>query len=585
MKIFLTALSLVIFSTLFSQPSGTRYELVKLKEVNTYYNEGSPIISPDGKTLYWFVDSHPNNTLGKEGTQDIWTSAKDDKGVWSAPKHLTSPFNQNKLNQVFNVLHDGTIFIRGTRSKNAVGFSLVSPSGSWKEIYVPELEKMNKGQFWGASISGDMKHMFLYFSEIAGSLRSDLYSSHLQPNGAWSKPMKIALSTNVDDFGPYISPDQKTLYFATDSPRQGRQGLIDIYKCTRLDETWNNWSPPINVGKPLNTSAEDDYFSMDEVGNVFVARSNSKQDGGNLDIFVLVPKDVHINLNGIVYNNKTKQIISGSAVEISLKEAKPVSLKSDVAGKFTTHLPETHEYAISALAAGFRPYSEKFPLPKINSDTTITVEIFLNQEAQPLVINGTVTNKKTGEPVDAKVVMNMRTDKSINFNPTTTDGAFTQGVPKTGLYIFTASKEGFLTTTDSLNYNDADITPMSKNIVMQPIEVGLVVKLKNIYFDFTLATLKKESFPELQKVVNFLNENKTVEIEIEGHTDSVGPDDRNQKLSQDRSQSVVNYLISKGISGDRLKAKGFGESKPIDTNDTDAGRANNRRVEFTVLKA
>ena len=76
-----------------------------------------------------------------------------------------------------------------------------------------------------------------------------------------------------------------------------------------------------------------------------------------------------------------------------------------------------------------------------------------------------------------------------------------------------------------------------------------------------------------------------MEIEIEGHTDSVGPDDRNQKLSQDRSQSVVNYLISKGISGDRLKAKGFGESKPIDTNDTDAGRANNRRVEFTVLKA
>ena len=81
-----------------------------------------------------------------------------------------------------------------------------------------------------------------------------------------------------------------------------------------------------------------------------------------------------------------------------------------------------------------------------------------------------------------------------------------------------------------------------------------------------------------------MNDNPTLEIEIEGHTDSVGPDDRNLTLSQGRSQSVVDYIVSKGISSDRLKAKGFGESKPIDTNDTDAGRANNRRVEFTVLK-
>ena len=271
MRKFFTLFVLFGSFQLYGQPTGSRYELVKLQEVNTYYNEGGPIISPDGKTLYFFVDGHPDNTLGSSGTQDIWMSKKDDAGVWSAPHHLTAPFNQNKLNQVFNVFEDGAILVRGTRNKNAVGFSLVSPSGTWKEVEVKDFQKMNKGQFWGASMSIDQKHMILYFSETSESLRSDLYTSHAMPDGSWSRPVKMAHSTNLDDFGPFISPDQKTLFFATDYPRPGRQGLIDIYKSQRLDDSWNNWGQPINVGKPLNTSAEDDYFSMDAAGDVFVA--------------------------------------------------------------------------------------------------------------------------------------------------------------------------------------------------------------------------------------------------------------------------------------------------------------------------
>jgi OmpA-OmpF porin, OOP family len=285
-----------------------------------------------------------------------------------------------------------------------------------------------------------------------------------------------------------------------------------------------------------------------------------------------------------VFNNKTKQTLTGAAVDITTAEPKPAAMKSDASGKFTARMPELQEYSINVSQAGFQPYSDKFKIGKINSDTIINVEIFLNPDAKSLVINGLVTNKKTGDPVDAKVLISRKGDMNINFNPTTTNGAFSQEVPKTGLYLFTTSREGFLNSIDSLDYSNNQISPMNKNIALQPIEVGVVVRLKNIYFDFTKATLKTESFVELEKVVVFLNENPTVEIEIEGHTDSVGPDDRNLKLSQDRSQSVVDYIVSKGISKDRLTAKGFGETKPIDTNDTDSGRANNRRVEFTVLK-
>jgi outer membrane protein OmpA-like peptidoglycan-associated protein len=123
-----------------------------------------------------------------------------------------------------------------------------------------------------------------------------------------------------------------------------------------------------------------------------------------------------------------------------------------------------------------------------------------------------------------------------------------------------------------------------KDLYLQPIEVGLTVRLKNIYFDFDKTTLKSESYTELNKVVDFLKRNETVEIEISGHTDSKGADTYNETLSQGRSQSVVDYLISQGIDGARLTAHGYGESRPIETNDTEEGRANNRRVEFTVLK-
>jgi outer membrane protein OmpA-like peptidoglycan-associated protein len=114
--------------------------------------------------------------------------------------------------------------------------------------------------------------------------------------------------------------------------------------------------------------------------------------------------------------------------------------------------------------------------------------------------------------------------------------------------------------------------------------VGVTVRLKNIYFDFDKTHLKNESFPELNKVVDFLKQNPTVEIEISGHTDNKGSDEYNANLSQGRSQEVVNYIIGQGIDSSRLTAHGYGEAKPIDTNDTDEGRANNRRVEFTVVK-
>jgi outer membrane protein OmpA-like peptidoglycan-associated protein len=138
----------------------------------------------------------------------------------------------------------------------------------------------------------------------------------------------------------------------------------------------------------------------------------------------------------------------------------------------------------------------------------------------------------------------------------------------------------------SENFNIPDTAQFKEYFIkveLKKLKEGTKVILKNIFFDYDKATLRPESYPELDRVVDLLKQNQNIKIEISGHTDSKGSDEYNLKLSQARAKSVVDYIISKGIDAKKIIAKGYGETQPIDTNDTEEGRQNNRRVEFKVL--
>lgn len=579
----LTILLALVHCFTFGQEFSPRYELVKMdKTVNTFHHEAAPVISPDGKMLYFFVQNHPENTMGKDDTQDIWFSRKDENGGWSPAEHMRNPFNIHQSNQVFTVFDDGSLFIRGGRTKGEKGFSIVA-NGSLREIEVTDFKAMNKGRFYGASMSSDMKHIVLYFSEKPNSAYSSIYVSHLQPNGSYSRPALLKISSNTDDLGPFIAPDQKTLYFASARQAPGRQGGTDIYKTTRLDDTWTNWSTPVNLGKPINTGALDYYFTVDREGNVFTSRANKAMEGGQLDLFMLAPKTFHVAVTGVVLNEKTQEPITGANVRVSVADREPVGIASDGNGNFETRFRETLQYSLETTAQGFVPRQQKFVLPELISDTTVHIEVLLRPVPKKLLLSGNIYDRKTDKLIAARIEANLKGEKGrITFDASR--GSFEREIPKLGWYILSASAEGYLTATDSVYAERDDLTPFIKDIYLSPIEVGVTVRLKNIYFDFDKTTLKQESYTELNKVVDFLNQNASVEIEIAGHTDNKGTDEYNANLSQGRSQSVVDYLISQGVPEYRLSAHGYGESKPIDTNETDDGRANNRRVEFTVLK-
>jgi outer membrane protein OmpA-like peptidoglycan-associated protein len=550
--------------------------------INSRYHEAAPVISPDGKTLYFFVVNHPENTYGKEGTEDIWKTVKDEKGVWGKPVHLGAPFNQHRSNSVYTVLPDGSLFIRGGKAKNSPGFSIVSSGGSIRELKVKDFESLSKGRFNGATLSNDGRHMVLYFSEREKAIPSDLYVSHQQGDGTFSRPEKLKLSSAADETGPFISPDQKTLYFSSDRPATGRKGKLDVYKATRLDDTWNNWSDPVNLGAPVNTAGDDMYFSIESSGNIFTARAVGQADGGTLDLLMLVMKDVKIMLNGIVLDETNRHGIPAS-VEIRYKSFPSKTMKTSTNGKFESRLQEVNQYGIYAQAGGFEPREVMFTLPKVNRDTTVNVEVPLTPVARPLFLSGNVYDKKTSKPVTANVTISFPAT-AMTFTVAAEGGKYNQQISDLGLYRLTASAEGYLSGSDSVRAVSAEGSPFTRDLYLTPIEVGLTVRLNNIYFDYDKTTLKPESFVELDKVVDFLTTNGTVEIEIAGHTDDRGSDVYNQTLSQGRSQAVVDYIVSQGIDVSRLAAKGYGESKPVDTNSTDAGRAVNRRVEFTVLK-
>ena len=582
-KLFLFVLTLCT-TLVFGQEFSQRYELVNLgKHVNTFYHEAAPVVSPDGGKLYFFVQNHPENTFGKEGSQDIWVTRKDDNGEWTAPEHLKSPFNDHRSNQVFNVLPDGSLFIRGGKGRDSRGFSIVSPNGNWQEITVKGYEDMEKGRFNGATISSDAKHMILYFTEVPKSIRSDLYVSNLQENGSWSQPVKLNITDRSDMFGPFIGPDDKTLYFASDKPDPKHQGGSDIYKATRLDDSWQKWSKPVNLGPPINTAAGDAYFSMDANGNVFTSRANSRVDGGNLDLFILLPKNIKVKVNGIVYDEKTQQPIAAHVV-VKPKGSDVINFDVNSGVAYETTIPETDMIEVVGTSEGYLPKNQPYSIPLLFNDTTLTIDIFLAPIPKKLVLVGTVFDSNTNQAITAHVSAQYMEGANGNFNIDAQNGIYEKEIDGLGWYQLTASADGYLNGTDSIYIESKEINPVVKDLYLKKIEVGVTVRLKNIYFDFDKTTLKSESFIELDKVVDLLKNIPSVEIEISGHTDSKGADEYNLNLSQGRSQSVVDYLISQGIESYRLSAHGYGESKPIDTNDTDEGRANNRRVEFTVLK-
>ena len=518
------------------------------KNINTEYSELNPVMAPDGKTLYFGRKNHPENKFGKTGSdqiagsQDIWFSEYT-AGEWTAARRMPDNLNKIEYNTALSISPDGQTMLLRTPIMPGSGeqrsFSIAKKNGNnWGnpvKCNIKNYERMCKGKNDFAFMTNDGKAILLAFSEKKNSDEDDLYVSFLENDGTWSEPANLGpdINTNYTETTPFLAADGKTLYFS--SNRKGGLGNNDIYVCKRKDETWGNWTEPQNIGEPINTEDYDAYYTIAAAGDYayFVSAKNTM---GKKDIYRL-------------------KLMKGP----------------DEDAPTTT----------SAMGAG---------PPKKNNKTAGTNNSNTQKSEPVVMVIGKVRNSKTGQiPPEAKVIYEDLTNgKELGVaTPDPITGIYKVVLPYGKNYGITAKADGFFGS--SINMDLSKITGGylevdGKDISIAPIETGLKVTMNNIFFEFGKASLRPESFPELSRIAQFMTENTKLVIEIGGHTDNIGSDLANMKLSQERADVVRNYILSKVNIPTRITSKGYGESQPKASNDTEDGRQTNRRVEFSVLK-
>lgn len=379
----------------------------------------------------------------------------------------------------------------------------------------------------------------------------DLYISYYTPTG-WSEPENMGRNINTESWesAPSLSPDKRALYFSSNRP--GGYGNTDLYVSYRQPN--GKWSPAVNMGPNINTAGKEQApFIHADNATLYFTSDGLPGYGGN-DIFLCRkgPNNEWSKPENLGYPINTIEDEGSLFVAADGKTAFYASDRSDSRGGLDIYTFE--------LRPDVRP-------------------------AKTLYVHGKVYDVKTkkGLPSAVELVDNS-TQKPVMNVQTDETGEYFITLPVGKDYTFTVNRKGYLFFSElyPLSKNQPDST-YKKDIPLQPIEVNASLVLKNILFETNSTQLQPISLIEINRLMQLLNENPTLRIQINGYTDNVGKPTDNLKLSENRAKAVVDYLVSKGIDLKRLAYKGFGQTKPIADNTTEAGRAQNRRTEFLIL--
>jgi OmpA-OmpF porin, OOP family len=393
MKFTFTFLMLGLVSFLASAQAPESYEQENLgPHVNSEYEELSPIISPDGKTLYFVREGDPHNTKYAEidDSQDIWYTELQSDGSWSAARHMGSPLNKRKYNNILTVTPDGnTIMIRGAYDNGdyiGTGFSFCRKSGSgWSTpqmLVIKDFTDMNQGSTYGGYLSLDGKVIVMYLSEKEGT-PADIYASFLERDGTWTRPMNLGpkINTSVKDVSPFLAADGKTMYFS--SKRAGGYGDQDIWVAKRLDDTWKHWSDPVNMGSTINSDDYDSYYSIAASGD-FAFMVTYKNSYGKADIVRIRLKkelkpDPVVLVKGKVYNAKTRLPLEAEINYEQLNSGKDQgnARSNSSTGEYKIVLPYGMNYGFHAKAPGYIAVNENLDLTDIKQYQEVQKDLYL----------------------------------------------------------------------------------------------------------------------------------------------------------------------------------------------------------------
>lgn len=503
------------------------------QNINSKYPEYSALISADESMIVYTARREGTTGNGVDENdkwpyEDLYVAEKKG-GKWAPAQNLGTNINSEEHDATSGLSPDGTALFIFKYKKNDGGDIYLSNlvGSTWTKPEHLNKNINSKAHESSVSLSYDGKRLYFISDRDGGLGDRDIYYSDKDAKGEWGPAVNLGpdINTKYAEEGVFIHPDGKTIYFSSKGHKN--MGGYDIFKSVYEN---GKWGTPVNMGYPINGPDDDVFFVISGSGHHGYFASSKQGGYGDKDIY-------KITFLG--------------------PEKPPVLLNED-----------------NLLASVTAPVTE-FKAEKIVSNGP-----------KMTILKGVISDEQTKQPLEAQIELidNTKNEVIAVFKSNSTTGKYLVSLPSGKNYAIVVKKEGYLFHSENFDLPaSADFQEVEKNIELKKIDIGKSIVLRNIFFDFDKATIRPESANELDRLIKLLTDNPTLKIELGSHTDSKGSDDYNQKLSQSRSQSVVTYLIGKGISADRLVAKGYGETVPVASNDTDEGRQQNRRTEFKIL--
>jgi len=500
-----------------------QYNVDSLKSI---YDEQYPVLSIGGDEMYFTMANHPENVGGTRDKGDIWKSQLIDNR-WMKPVKASKTINNKNWNAVLGFYNDGkSMLLHHHYADGKQGLSRSNRSGAgWSKpmsLKIPYFK--NKSDIQSGSISNDGSIIVLSLESYSSKGVEDIYVLLMNRDGSWSDLKNIGntINTRYQEISPYLAEDKKTLFFASNGHPDG-YGSFDIYKSVRQDDSWNNWSTPVNLGSEINTEGKESsyvYLSDQEIA-MYVSTQDS--DG-----------------YGDIKFTKRKEEID---TVVQFLEA-PVEVIIDT----------------------------------VDNDMTKVETLAVAKTTSP-TFKGMIKDIKNSELIEAVISLSSIQGNLLK-SVVAKLGLFDFEV-EVGEYHLKVEAEGYISKLVTVV---VDSIATNYEIQLAPIVVGETVNLKSVLFTQGTDELLVSSNEELDIVVNMMKNNPKMEILLGGHTDNRGSSKLNLALSEKRVKAVKKYLQSHGISGKRIDGKGYGGSSPIASNKNESTRKLNRRVEFTVTK-
>lgn len=474
--------------------------------VNSYGGDLSPVITTNGKRLYFGRYPHREN-IGDPDEEDIWYTDVQSDGSWGPATNIGRPLNNQGANFLISITPDenqvlvgNTYYPNGAPRGPGVSQSVRTANG-WsvpREVRIDNYYNLHRFSESCLDPSGRVLLLAIERRDTRG--QKDLYFSRKRADGTFTEPINCGQDINTwgSEMSPFMAADGVTLYFASDG-RRG-YGNVDIWMTWRLDDSWTRWSKPKNLGPKINTPEWDAYFTV----------------------------------------------------------------------------PANGEYAY---LCGTSPVDQSADLYRIRLTKGV--------QPQPVVlVSGRVLDASTKKPIATNVEYESLTTR-VSAGTALSEpvqGSYKIVLPAGDLYGFRAEAPGYYPVSDKLDTRSlTQYTELERDLYLVPIRKNEIITLNNLFFDFAKSELRSESYAELDRLAEFLAANIKITIELSGHTDNVGQDAENKRLSQERVNAVRTYLVSKGVGEKRMRAVGMGKSKPVASNASEEGRQRNRRVEFKIV--